>query len=437
MADDGIIIIGGGLAGLAASIETGAPVYEAAGEIGGKSGADKQDGFVFDRGIHVLQTKNKTIVKLFEEIGLKLVDRVRNAHIYSRNTYTSYPFQVNTAGLPIALRVECVWSYLRRGKNPKPTNYKEWIYRGIGRGFGDNFLIPYSEKFWTVDTADMGFDWTGNRVPSTSMWQVLRGALWSKRTDAGTNARFQYPENGSGFGSLPQALSQRAGKIHVNHRMTKLDMANKKVEFNGEFDVPYEHLITTVPLPDLIPMIPDAPDEIREAASKLHANSIMVVNFGIDRANISDKHWVHFPEKEICFFRLSFPHNFTETVTPSGKSSVSVEVAYSKKRPLDLSTLYDDVRRDLIKVGVLRADDKILTRCMSDIRYGYCIYDKDRKPAVRKIKQWLAERDVTTAGRYGLWAYFWSHEAILNGLNTGRAVLRKRAKQTASARADC
>jgi protoporphyrinogen oxidase len=91
-------------------------------------------------------------------------------------------------------------------------------------------------------------------------------------------------------------------------------------------------------------------------------------------------------------------------------------------------TTLEDAERvieDLIRVGILRRDDAIVATCVYDIKYGYCIYNRERKPAVRKIKTWLLEHEITTAGRYGLWAYFWSHESILNGLNTGRAV-RKR-----------
>ena len=429
-----VMILGAGLTGLAASIETGAPIYEATDEVGGVSGVDQVGGFAFDRGIHVLQTKNKVIEKLLDETGVQLTWRTRSAHIYSNKSFTAYPFQVNTAGLPLGLRMRCVWEYLRRARNPEPVNYQQWIYKTIGTGFGDTFLIPYSEKFWTVHPREMTFDWTGNRVPGTSMWQVLRGAVWNKRTPAGTNAVFRYPENGKGYGSIPDALARAAGTIHLNHRAARIDVERRTVQFDGQGEVPYGHLISTIPLPDLIEMIPQAPAELREAAAKLRANSIVVVNLGVGRPNLTDKHWIHFPEPDICFFRLSFPANFTESVVPPGTSSISVEVAYSKDRPIDKSTITQRVIEDLIRVGILRRDDPIVATCVYDIKYGYCIYNRERKPAVRKIKTWLLEHEITTAGRYGLWAYFWSHESILNGLNTGRAVRKRLAGQRPSVR---
>jgi hypothetical protein len=54
-----------------------------------------------------------------------------------------------------------------------------------------------------------------------------------------------------------------------------------------------------------------------------------------------------------------------------------------------------------------------------DIRYAYVIYDQQRKAAVRTIRDWLESVGIYPTGRYGLWAYLWSHESILAGQRTG------------------
>src|ERR1700730_7683448 len=161
-----IVILGGGVAGLTASLFTGAPAFESDSRAGGVASSDTVDGFTFDRGIHVLQTNNQEILKLLHDLGVEFDIRDRSAHIYAFGRYTAYPFQINSTNLPLARRIGCVWQYLRRDSNPEPKNYQEWIYKTIGRGFGDSFLIPYSEKFWGVHPREMSFEWTGNRVPT-------------------------------------------------------------------------------------------------------------------------------------------------------------------------------------------------------------------------------------------------------------------------------
>jgi protoporphyrinogen oxidase len=415
-----MLILGGGVAGLAASLASGAPVYEASDSIGGMARSRQVDGFTFDYGIHVLQTQHPTINELFRSLGVGLCTRRRRAMIYSHRVYTAYPFQVNTAGLPFGLRAHCLWQYLWRKQNGDPENYQEWIYRNLGRGFGDTFLIPYSEKFWTVHPREMTHEWTASRIPPTSLWQIVRGAILNRQTKVGTNATFRYPEHGTGFGAIPARMGKDLPQVHLKHRATCIDITRRRVEFNvGTIQVPYDQMVSTIPLPALIPLIPDAPPEVREAARRLRWNSILVVNLGIANARLSDCHWVHFPEKDVSFFRISYPHNLGPGMVPEGMSSVAAEVAYSEYQPVDKSTIIDRVIADLIRVGAIGAHDRIVVKDLMDIPYGYVVYDRNRKVAVRTIRRWLESVGIYPTGRYGLWAYLWSHQAILAGRQAG------------------
>jgi UDP-galactopyranose mutase len=419
-----IVILGGGLAGMTASLFTGASVYEAEDHGGGVAASDQIDGFTFDRGIHVLQTNNQEVLNLLGELGVEFSVRERSAHIYAFGKYTAYPFQINTTNVPLARRIKCVWSYLRRDSNPEPTNYEEWIYRTIGRGFGETFLIPYSEKFWNVHPRDMSFEWTGNRVPTSNVWQVLRGALISRNTRVGTNASFRYPKGPDGYGTVANALRKRVGeKLHTNRRAMQVDTGRQRVTFN-DGAVDYRVLLSTIPLPELLRITTDTPADVRAHAAVLRTNSIMVVNLGIERADLSSKHWIHFPEKEFSFFRISFPHNFTEGLVPSGKSSISAEVSYQTGNPPEPEVLTKRVIADLVRAGVLRAEDRIVATHTHDIPYGYCIFNENRRKALVEIKRWLHEVNIVPSGRYGLWTYFWSDEAIQSGKDSAELAQR-------------
>lgn len=420
---DGIVILGAGLSGLAAAQRTGSPIYEAESRPGGVAVSDHLDGFVFDRGIHILQTRNETVLKLIRALGINMLSHRRNAYIYFHGKYTAYPFQVNTAGLPIHLRLRCLAGFFNRHSLPEPTNYEQWIYRSVGSGFAETFLIPYSEKFWTVHPREMTFEWTGNRVPQPNLWQVLRGAFVSRQTRIGTNVDFSYPGNAPGYGAIGEAMAKDLSQLHLGHKATLIDTARRTVCFNDNLYVPYEVLISTIPLPTLIGICPDAPAEVRGAVAQLRANSICVVNLGIAHPSISDKHWVHFPEKDICFFRISYPHNFADNVAPPGMSSISAEVAYSSANPIDSATIVDRVIDDLIRVKALDKRHPIILKSTRNIPYGYCIYDMNRKSALDTIHAWLAKVGIIPAGRYGLWTYFWSDEAILSGLHAAENVM--------------
>jgi protoporphyrinogen oxidase len=427
MTEHEICILGGGLAGLAASVFSGAPVYESGDRGGGVALSDRTEGFTFDRGIHILQTSNSVVLDLLAELGVTFRSHQRKAFIYSHGAYTPYPFQVNTSGLPIGLRAQCVWQFLTRDKKTKPGNYEDWIYQSVGEAFGNTFLIPYSEKFWTVPPSEMTYEWTGNRVPQPTYGQVLRGAIWSKQTKIGTNAEFRYPVGEDGYGSVAAALTKRAGPIFFGHTAVHVDPAKRLICFSSGATVSYRSLISTIPLPELIRICDGVPADVREAVSLLRTNSILVVNLGLGNRGVSDRHWVHFPEKDVSFFRISYPHTFGPELAPAGTYSVSAEVAYSDTRPINKAEMAERVIADLIRVGAIKPEDPIVVKTTHDIKYAYCIYDTNRTEALRTVHKWLRQVGIVPSGRYGLWTYFWSDETILSGKKSAETTIAKAA----------
>lgn len=415
------MVLGAGLSGLAAAHASGGDLYEAEAEPGGVAASDTVDGFVFDRGIHILQTRNKKILDFLAGLGVEFIEHRRKAYIYTHGKYTAYPFQVNTASLPIALRARCVSDYLRRGRWPEPRNYREWMYRSIGREFAETFLIPYSRKFWGVDPAEMTFDWTGGRVPEPTTLQVLRGALWDRQTAIGTNATFRYPAGRWGYGTLAQRMAEALdGVLHTGWRAEAIDPARRVVRFaNGE-ERPFSRLVSSLPLPALVRMVQGAPAEALQAANALRTNSIAVVNLGLGVPHPSEMHWVHVPEPQFSFFRLSFPSLFGPEVVPRGCSSISCEVAYAGESAPDADALIARVKSDLCRMRLLSADTPIRVAFVRLVPHGYCIYDHERRNALRRIDDWLRTTDIISTGRYGLWSYFWSDQAISAGLSAGR-----------------
>jgi UDP-galactopyranose mutase len=208
---------------------------------------------------------------------------------------------------------------------------------------------------------------------------------------------------------------------------TEIDVKGKQVEFNRREVIPFERLISTIPLPELVRLIPDAPQEVREASQKLRCNSIMVVNLGINRPGITNKHWIYYHEREYSFFRISFPFNKGPHMAPPGTSSISAEIAYSDVHPLPVSRehIVLKVVDDLKRAGVLDPQDQVLSVDLIDIKYAYVIYDAERRSAIRCIHAYLKQNDIYPCGRYGEWAYLWSDEAILSGRKVAMQVQQR------------
>lgn len=422
---DSIVILGAGLAGLSAASHGGDVVFEKEAHVGGMCHSAGIDGFTFDYGIHVLHTKDKSVLKLLKnELGIKLPEQERNALIYSHDTYTRYPFQANTYGLPIDIVKKCLVGFIKVYNNQKTEypNYEEWILGNFGEGVGREFLIPYSDKFWTVSAKELTTDWLDVRIPKPSLDDVIEGALTDQKKGFGPNARFKYPAGGEGIGTLPVKFKIDAAKknvpINLGKKLTEIDVENKKLVFHDGGCAGYRTLISTIPLPELVKMVkPTPPIGVLNAAKALKFNSIICVNLGIKDSDINPNHWIYYPEKKFCFFRISFLKNFSQDLVPKGRSSISAEISYSSagKPRFSKDAVVKRTIRDLIKAKIISSAGQIVSADVKDIQYGYVIYDHLRKENVNRIKEYLSKVDIITAGRYGNWEYQWMDDAILDG----------------------
>ena len=290
----------------------------------------------------------------------------------------------------------------------------------FGRGIAEHFMLPYSHKFWGLSPDKLTTDWVNVRHPKPSLEEVISGALHDQDKGFGINATFQYPKEG-GFGFIAEALAKNClDRINLGMKATFIDPKNKEVTFNEDLIISYEKLLSTIPLPEILKLLPEVPDEVVDASNNLKTNSVFVVNLGINREKITDKSWIYFLEKEFIFFRISFPFNFlknSHAVVPPGHSSISAEIAYGNDNalPYEREKIPQRVIKDLIKVGIIEKTDQIVYQDTYDINYGYVIFDQRRKKSIKVIHKFLKSLNIIPCGRYGLWAYLWSDEAILSG----------------------
>src|SRR5262249_15832855 len=140
----------------------------------------------------------------------------------------------------------------------------------------------------------------------------------------------------------------------------------------------YDALISSIPLPDLIRMIRDVPTDVRSAAGRLACSTCVLVNIGVDRADLSPSHMTYFYDEDFCFTPLSFPHILSAGNAPPGAGSIQAEVYFSGKyKPLTGSPddWIEPVIGDLRRCGLLREDDRILFRNSMLVPYANVIFD--------------------------------------------------------------
>jgi protoporphyrinogen oxidase len=168
-------------------------------------------------------------------------------------------------------------------------------------------------------------------------------------------------------------------------------------------------------LVDFLDLASPLPAEVKAARRRLRYNTVWNLNLGVARADVSDKHWIYYPEKQYPFYRAGFASNFSKNLAPKGHTSIYVEVARPGGTKLDAAKLEASILKGLRETGVLRKSDEISAKAWMPIKVGYVVYDFARTPAVTTIFRHLGGAGVESIGRYGGWKYSFMEETILDG----------------------
>lgn len=426
-----IIIIGAGLSGLSAAFHLGGnyEIYEKESQPGGLCRSKELNGFIFDLGGHLLHLKKKYTRDLIKKfLGKNLRCLFRNSYVYSFGKFTRYPFQMNTFGLPDSIKRECVIEFIKarlQNSNTKilRTNFNQWIYHNFGSGIAKYFMIPYNEKFWIVHLKNLTCDWIDGFIPIPTISDVVSGALRNYPKLIGYNARFLYPSSG-GIACLVKAFTRYVKKIHLNMELMRIYPKKKVIEFSDGRGCEYDKLILSVPLIELKDMIQeDMPKCIKEAFKGLKFNSIFNLNLGIKGKELSNKHWIYFPERDFVFFRVGFYSNFSDFMAKKDCYSIYAEVSYSNSTPVDKRIIVERIIEDLLRIGLITSRDNLIVKDIVDIKYGYIIYDRCYAEALRRITDYLKRNNIFMIGRYGRWKYMTMEDAILDGESIAKQLI--------------
>jgi protoporphyrinogen oxidase len=296
------------------------------------------------------------------------------------------------------------------------NNYADWLLASFGRTFAELFPMQYTRKYHLTTAENMSTDWLGPRIYRPSLEEVLRGALSPTAPQIHYITNFRYPKQGGFVSYLNKFIP--LGNLKFNYEVVSINPRHKQLTFSNGVTTQYDALISSVPLPDLIRIIQGAPQDVVEAAQRLACSTLVLVNIGVDRQDISGAHVTYFYDEDISFTRLSFPHMLSATNAPAGTGSIQAEVYFSEKyRPLTGSPddWIEPVISDLRRCGYLREDDRILHKKAMMHRYANIIFDLDRAPAVRTVHDYLDDLGIAYCGRYGDWGYLWTDESFKSG----------------------
>ena len=416
-----VLIVGAGPAGLSTAWhlrDSGKTIrlVEATGRVGGLTKTCEERGFRFDSVIHVFHLRDNSIKQwivddLFKG-KLPLIDRV--CRVWSFGVYTRYPFQANTYGLPEEVARECIEEYLKVLEHPpnkKVRTAEDFIYKHFGKGFAKHFMIPYNEKIWGVHPKQMTAKWGERFVPIPKKEDVLAGAKLNPDCKLGYNTSFFYPTRGAGEMAERIHAALPPHTVEFDVALRSVDLEKKIATLSTGERVRYQHLVSTIPLPELARSVRKPSLALAKNAKLLKCRPLPYLDIALNVPARQKYHWCYVPSPKVPFYRVTIYSNLSSLNAPKGKSSLCVELASRRYNKRMLSKIIDGLKEMRLING--KADIQFVSPKF--IKYAYVIYDQNHSKAVPIILKTFAKNGVHSIGRWGVWNYSSTEDALIMG----------------------
>ncbi len=397
-----VVIVGGGPTGLsaAASLRTPWLLLEREEEFGGLARSWTRDGFGFDFTGHWLALRDAGLRSELSGLpGVRLRRFRRRARVWAGGRWLPAPLQARLDLLPGREGDACrAGLAAARRLPPRPAeSFVDRLRARFGQPLCDRYLLPHNLKIWGAPLEELSAAWADAVVPSCA---PAAGA---------ESIRLLYPEQG-GIGALAAALAARLDPraLRPGHALEAVDLEGRRLR-TGDRWLPFSRLISTIPLPDLVAGILDAPPALRAAAALLRSAPVDFLCVALRRPVPVDWHWGYVPAPALPFHRVGVFSNVAGSMAPPGCASLWVELAQPPARCVS------DEREVLAGLEELGAQADVAFFQRRSIPCGYVIFDHQREQARGIILAWLAQRGVHSCGRYGGWGYGSIAQAMLDG----------------------
>jgi protoporphyrinogen oxidase len=412
-----LTILGAGLSGLSLAYHYPGKsiVFDKLDVVGGTARTEEDGGFFYDYGPHVSFTNDPYVTTLLSKSTCVFEREARPANVY-RGVEFPHPVLFHLDRLPkqecYNILVDLVRASRRCDDNRRPENYEDWCEQNQGEYFARNYARAYTKKFWCTEPQDLDTKWIESRVAAPSIEQALRGALGLQIESGYYFQRYAYPQK-RGFGAFSGFWEDRQEDIGVvlGREVSFIDTNSRSIGFNNGETRKYETLVSTIPIPEMSRIVVDLDNEVKEMISQLGFTSLHYVNIAIKGNWNRDASWLYVYDEDIPATRLIPFSSMSPNMAPDGHTALQIEIPYTSE--FDESCIEKSISA-IEKLGYIDRSNvvKISNR---DLKYGYVIYDANRERLVEQILGAFKKMGIHSLGRYGTWAYLWSHQAILQG----------------------
>lgn len=398
-------------------------VFEADGQVGGISKTVEYRGNRMDLGGHRFFSKSDWVMRWWQNIlpiatgqtdpssavrlayqgtsrpflpqatALPSADNVmlvrqRMSRIFYRRRFFDYPLKLNAAtlknmGLLETLRTALSYGQARAVPIRPEITLEDFLVNRFGDRLYRTFFKAYTEKVWGVPCREISAEWGAQRIKGLSVTKALVNAAMmpfrnsadtaQKHTETSLIERFLYPKFGPGqmWEEVARQVALRGGAIHLNHRIVGIERdgfdataVNVRDENTREVRrIACDHLISTMPVRDLVGFLQPADARIARIADRLPYRDFMTAGLLLRRmtGGMPPDNWIYIQEPDVRIGRLQVFNNWSPAMV-ADPATIWLGLEYFCREGDDLWSM-DDARfvefaaGELQKIGMINRED--------------------------------------------------------------------------------
>ncbi len=424
-----LFILGGGITGLTAGYALGAPIFEAEDIPGGicssyyirpkentrlNQSPSDEEAYRFEiGGGHWIFGADREIIDFIEKFTtLERYERRSSVFLNSASPLVLYPIQNNLRFLKKEVIKKVLKEISTNSKRCPPYSMKDWLLYNFGPSLCKLFFYPFHELYTSGLYKKIAPRDSFKSPVDISL--IIQGA--SKETSSvGYNVTFAYPKDGLDI--LVRRMAENCN-IHCNKGVNKIGVRNKKISFKNGTVMPYERLISTLPLNKMVDM---TGLRIKEKCDPY--TSVVVLNIGAVKGDKCPKdHWLYIPHSKSDFHRVGFYSNVSPSFLPKSarescdRVSIYVERSYpggKKPSPRHIKAYSDSSIKELQKWGFIK-DVEATDTAWIEVAYTWSYPNSSWK---HKALELLEKYNIYQLGRYGQWKFQGIADSIKDGLS--------------------
>ena len=345
-----------------------------------------------------------------EKTDVVMLRRNRLSRIFFKNKFFDYPVSLKFAtikNMGLGTTIVVGFSYIKSSIfKRKEKSLEDFYINRFGKKLYSMFFENYTENLWGRHPSEISPEWGAQRVKGLSIKAIL-GDIFGKmlhkknrKVETSLIEEFSYPKLGPGqlWELTAEKVEEMGGNIIKNACVTRLikDKDNKLtgvvyIKNGKEVMIEGDHIISSMPVKDLVAGMNDVPEEMRNIAVGLPYRDYMTVGVLIPHLDLVNKtkiktignivpdNWVYVHDRNVKMGRFQLYNNWSPYLVKDIENTVWIGLEYFCNEGDELWSMSDEDFgkmgiSEMVRMKLIGSEDEVIDFHVERVKKAYPAY---------------------------------------------------------------